>query len=440
MKKRLSTVMAGIAAAAMLASSAVPVSAIRYSQFNEVKDAAECADVEIVDSADDHVTMKQETYSETATARKIGIIWDQMLTEENVRKVKKVTYTVTYTGLDAFNETQCVGVFGGGWSATEDEQGQLSDCWEIYRNGDSFDHEASANDQIIFENSCPALHGSLVVIDWSGSKIFDGEQVVGDLDFVAAGVSIKFSNFKFYDANGNELDQLAEFLEWDPKFSYDESTCTWTWEDPAVPWEKDLTTTGYGEYISYGMGVYDEDWQWATGAGTTSVYVLDSDGRRTGEIGPPRFCPPADLTCEWIWRDKKEPVPSSGHVSIVPQENWDADTLYFNKVIDYSGLDGIMKVREGWNTGYTYVQRNENDIAIRQLLSDDAVGYITVVEWGNSDRVIWNTLAADIPDTDTTRDSWSTSGIVTIPKGRTLKAIAIRNGLVTSDLMTYTNK
>ncbi|MBR4224150.1 MAG: BspA family leucine-rich repeat surface protein [Oscillospiraceae bacterium] len=35
---------------------------------------------------------------------------------------------------------------------------------------------------------------------------------------------------------------------------------------------------------------------------------------------------------------------------------------------------------------------------------------------------------------------WGTSGIVNVPKGRIIKAIAIRNGLVTSEVMTYTNK
>ena len=35
---------------------------------------------------------------------------------------------------------------------------------------------------------------------------------------------------------------------------------------------------------------------------------------------------------------------------------------------------------------------------------------------------------------------WGTSGIVNIPKGKTIKAIAIRNGLVTSDVMTFKNK
>ncbi|MBR4223937.1 MAG: chitobiase/beta-hexosaminidase C-terminal domain-containing protein [Oscillospiraceae bacterium] len=35
---------------------------------------------------------------------------------------------------------------------------------------------------------------------------------------------------------------------------------------------------------------------------------------------------------------------------------------------------------------------------------------------------------------------WGTSGIVNVPKGSTIKAIVIRNGLVTSDVMVYTNK
>ncbi|MBQ5311208.1 MAG: chitobiase/beta-hexosaminidase C-terminal domain-containing protein [Oscillospiraceae bacterium] len=35
---------------------------------------------------------------------------------------------------------------------------------------------------------------------------------------------------------------------------------------------------------------------------------------------------------------------------------------------------------------------------------------------------------------------WGTSDIISVPKGRTIRAIAIRNGLVTSDVMTYTNQ
>ncbi|MBR4223787.1 MAG: chitobiase/beta-hexosaminidase C-terminal domain-containing protein, partial [Oscillospiraceae bacterium] len=35
---------------------------------------------------------------------------------------------------------------------------------------------------------------------------------------------------------------------------------------------------------------------------------------------------------------------------------------------------------------------------------------------------------------------WGTSDIIEVPKGKTIKAIAIRNGLVTSDIMEYTNK
>ena len=35
---------------------------------------------------------------------------------------------------------------------------------------------------------------------------------------------------------------------------------------------------------------------------------------------------------------------------------------------------------------------------------------------------------------------WGTSAVINIPKGKTIKAIAIRNGLVTSDVVTYTNK
>ncbi|MBQ7990306.1 MAG: chitobiase/beta-hexosaminidase C-terminal domain-containing protein, partial [Oscillospiraceae bacterium] len=35
---------------------------------------------------------------------------------------------------------------------------------------------------------------------------------------------------------------------------------------------------------------------------------------------------------------------------------------------------------------------------------------------------------------------WGTSEVVQVPKGRTIKAIAIRNGLVTSQVLEYTNK
>ncbi|MBQ7990226.1 MAG: leucine-rich repeat protein [Oscillospiraceae bacterium] len=35
---------------------------------------------------------------------------------------------------------------------------------------------------------------------------------------------------------------------------------------------------------------------------------------------------------------------------------------------------------------------------------------------------------------------WGTSAVISVPKGRTVKAIAIRNGLVTSDVMEYKNK
>ena len=35
---------------------------------------------------------------------------------------------------------------------------------------------------------------------------------------------------------------------------------------------------------------------------------------------------------------------------------------------------------------------------------------------------------------------WGTTDVVKVPKGRTIKAIAIRNGLVTSDVMTFTNE
>ena len=34
---------------------------------------------------------------------------------------------------------------------------------------------------------------------------------------------------------------------------------------------------------------------------------------------------------------------------------------------------------------------------------------------------------------------WSTSKVINVPKGKTVRAIAIRSGLVTSDVMTYTN-
>ncbi|MBR4225141.1 MAG: chitobiase/beta-hexosaminidase C-terminal domain-containing protein, partial [Oscillospiraceae bacterium] len=34
---------------------------------------------------------------------------------------------------------------------------------------------------------------------------------------------------------------------------------------------------------------------------------------------------------------------------------------------------------------------------------------------------------------------WGTSAVIEVPKGRTVKAIAIRSGLVTSDVMTFTN-
>ena len=34
---------------------------------------------------------------------------------------------------------------------------------------------------------------------------------------------------------------------------------------------------------------------------------------------------------------------------------------------------------------------------------------------------------------------WATSGVVSLPKGSTIKAIAIRSGYVTSDVAEYTN-
>ena len=35
---------------------------------------------------------------------------------------------------------------------------------------------------------------------------------------------------------------------------------------------------------------------------------------------------------------------------------------------------------------------------------------------------------------------WSTSTVINVPKGKTIKAIAVRCGLVTSDVMEYSNK
>ena len=35
---------------------------------------------------------------------------------------------------------------------------------------------------------------------------------------------------------------------------------------------------------------------------------------------------------------------------------------------------------------------------------------------------------------------WGTSKVINVPRGRTLRAIAIRSGLVTSDVLTFINR
>ena len=189
---------AGITAAATLSAFAVSANAADWSLASYADD--DPATVNIISTDADGVTVTQGTPGGSCEARLTLI--NILENPEDVSKIKSGSWDVTYTGLSALTGTEIGWMGGGTYAATcnsagfglapngTDEEGKP--IWEDTQTvQDSF--------KWLLPSQVPtdAAEAEFVFMDWSGQ------------DLVELGITVRISNFKLFDADGNEIAQKA---------------------------------------------------------------------------------------------------------------------------------------------------------------------------------------------------------------------------------------
>lgn len=186
------------AAAAAIAAMSVSVSAADWSQASYADNDPNT--VKIVNADANGITF-QNTVVNTDIC-KARITLDKILKNpEDYSKIRKMTWTVTYKGITP-DFVSDVGLSGGTWATNTNAKGY------------TLRPEYDANDKAIWDKTeytmedyaewgvgdapaCPEKDGEMVFMDWSYA------------DIAKQGVTVTISNYKIYDADGNEIPQLG---------------------------------------------------------------------------------------------------------------------------------------------------------------------------------------------------------------------------------------
>jgi hypothetical protein len=187
--KKISTVAAAIAAAAMMAVSA---SAADWSQAGYADD--DPGTVNIISTSADGAVFEQTS---DGLAVKLRITLDQILENpDDASKIKTGSFKMTYRGL-AGSDIQGIG--GACYAGTQNS----SDFWlspEFNDDGTvTWEDEVSTECTInyLLPSKVPDSTAEFVFMDWSSSN------------FASAGVTIEVSDLHLYDEDGNEIAQKA---------------------------------------------------------------------------------------------------------------------------------------------------------------------------------------------------------------------------------------
>ena len=189
--KKISTIAAAIAAAAMMAMSA---SATNWATASYADDNPDT--VSIISTAENEVVFTQAVDS---TAAKCRVTLVNILENpDDVSKIKSGSWKITYKGLAG---TDIQGVGGGTYCATSNSTS--------YWVSPTFNEDGTVTweDEVVCEDSFKYLLPShvptdastaeFVFMDWSNSALANNN------------VTITISDFKLFDENGNEIAQKA---------------------------------------------------------------------------------------------------------------------------------------------------------------------------------------------------------------------------------------
>ena len=186
------------AAAAAIAATSVSVSAADWSQTSYADNDPNT--VKIV-SVDENGITFQNTVVNTDIC-KARITLDKILKNpEDYSKIRKMTWTVTYKGITP-DFVSDIGLSGGTWATNTDSTGY------------TLKPECDENDKAIWDKTeytmedyaewgvgdapaCPEKDGEMVFMDWSYA------------DIAKQDVTVTISDYKIYDADGNEIEQLG---------------------------------------------------------------------------------------------------------------------------------------------------------------------------------------------------------------------------------------
>lgn len=196
MKKHLSSLAAVAAAAAMCAMVSASASAADWSKTGYADDDPNT--VNLISTSADGITFTQGTPGGSCKARITYV--DVLANPDDISKVKSGSWDVTYTGLEALNGTDIGWMGGGAYVATCNSAGFGLSPVDYDEDGKPI-WEDSQTVQDSFKYLLPsqvptsAEDAEIVLMDWSGQ------------DLVANNITVTISNFKLFDADGNEIAQ-----------------------------------------------------------------------------------------------------------------------------------------------------------------------------------------------------------------------------------------
>lgn len=195
---RFKKIAAVCAAAAAMAAMAVSVSAADWSQTSYADNDPNT--VKIVETTKDGVKFTNGIVNTDIAKARITL--DKILKNpDDYSKIRKMTWTVTYDGVTPDFESE-IGISGGTWATNVNAQG-----YTIRPEYDENDKAIWDKTQYVIEDfaewgvddkpKCPEKDGEMVFMDWSNA------------DIASQGVTVTISNFKIFDADGNEIEQLG---------------------------------------------------------------------------------------------------------------------------------------------------------------------------------------------------------------------------------------
>ncbi len=187
------------AALAMVSAMAIPVSAADWSKTGYADDNPDT--VKIISTDANGVTFAQTAPEAQAKAR-ITLV-DVLENPDDISKIKSGSWTVTYNGLSGLNGTTIGWLGGGTYCATGNSTGFGIGPTATAEDGTVTYEEDSVSVtddfKYLLPDSVPTdpAKAEFVFMEWSNQ------------DWASKGVTVTISDFKLFDADGNEIPQKA---------------------------------------------------------------------------------------------------------------------------------------------------------------------------------------------------------------------------------------